>query len=643
MSLPASHSEPQLLNRTASPQPSSASSSAIPSIQSSAYGLPTSISDPSDLLTAKPAFTSYLSAGPIDRPTPIVRAASTTGVQSIAAPILPAGPGGFGRHRELVYSRPQSAQGQYDERKPETSVKQESREDWQKTVRGMPPMGGAQAEDEVMTAGGTRTREQTVRQHRPHSFHGELSDFIADPTLFDGGMTATPGPATLSNRQLEMQQLTQHQQQQQQQQQPSLPTTFSQLPHPQQTARYGDRAISRFDPSHHFSQASHAILPAHHAIAHPHPAFHPIAPSPASYSMQHRPALPFPMTPADTPRNGHPGPPQYRHSFHATSSQPFFNPQSCDPSFLQGHRASRAEESDWSSAESVGDAGAESAGEYSFDTSVSAGQDVYCRQYGPPGAMSEAGDDKEMSDQEEYDDGMDGDYSESGSIRRGSGSSRSKRIDGRAHYAQSSYPYAHQSLPNHHCSVGSQLSYGSGPPSPSYSNPYGLLALDPSVDSLYPVANAGDTSDAYTIDYSGDDGTGMPGRKPRRVSKPSKIPAPVPMPGLNKRSRGRHVPVDPKLVRSKKGGNGRVYECTVPECGKCFGRSEHLKRYFASPFSFSRLGQAFLVLTHGLPCYHLFRHIRSLHTNEKPFVCPHPNCTKEFSRHDNLFVLSSPR
>ena len=30
------------------------------------------------------------------------------------------------------------------------------------------------------------------------------------------------------------------------------------------------------------------------------------------------------------------------------------------------------------------------------------------------------------------------------------------------------------------------------------------------------------------------------------------------------------------------------------------------------------------------------RHIRSLHTNEKPFPCPHPNCTKEFSRHDNL-------
>ncbi|KAL7413924.1 hypothetical protein BDY24DRAFT_339959 [Mrakia frigida] len=101
---------------------------------------------------------------------------------------------------------------------------------------------------------------------------------------------------------------------------------------------------------------------------------------------------------------------------------------------------------------------------------------------------------------------------------------------------------------------------------------------------------------------------GAPQRKPRLV-KTSRVPAPIPVPHLNKRSRGRHVPIDPKVVRTKKGGNGRVYECMVTECGKCFGRSEHLKR-----------------------------HIRSLHTNEKPFPCPHPTCTKEFSRHDNLFV-----
>ncbi|KAJ3893904.1 hypothetical protein GG344DRAFT_23211, partial [Lentinula edodes] len=51
----------------------------------------------------------------------------------------------------------------------------------------------------------------------------------------------------------------------------------------------------------------------------------------------------------------------------------------------------------------------------------------------------------------------------------------------------------------------------------------------------------------------------------------------------------------------------RRYVCTAPECGKCFVRGEHLKR-----------------------------HVRSLHSWEKPHKCLHPGCNKTFSRRDNL-------
>lgn len=50
-----------------------------------------------------------------------------------------------------------------------------------------------------------------------------------------------------------------------------------------------------------------------------------------------------------------------------------------------------------------------------------------------------------------------------------------------------------------------------------------------------------------------------------------------------------------------------MYLCDVEGCGKCFARGEHLKR-----------------------------HVRSIHTYEKPHTCPYPGCGKDFSRHDNL-------
>jgi len=100
-----------------------------------------------------------------------------------------------------------------------------------------------------------------------------------------------------------------------------------------------------------------------------------------------------------------------------------------------------------------------------------------------------------------------------------------------------------------------------------------------------------------------------------------RTPAPEPVPNLTKKSRGRRVPTASALygvygspsassagIGSGSGGkNARTYVCKVKECGKCFARSEHLKR-----------------------------HVRSIHTNEKPHRCPHSGCNKEFSRHDNL-------
>ncbi|KAI5481565.1 zinc finger, C2H2-type protein [Pseudohyphozyma bogoriensis] len=92
-----------------------------------------------------------------------------------------------------------------------------------------------------------------------------------------------------------------------------------------------------------------------------------------------------------------------------------------------------------------------------------------------------------------------------------------------------------------------------------------------------------------------------------------------------KRSRGRRPPCSPDLVLAadpnanpseaqirycgvtKTGKPKKIFLCKVPGCGKCFKRSEHLKR-----------------------------HVRSIHTNEKPFQCQWPSCGKYFSRHDNL-------
>lgn len=133
-----------------------------------------------------------------------------------------------------------------------------------------------------------------------------------------------------------------------------------------------------------------------------------------------------------------------------------------------------------------------------------------------------------------------------------------------------------------------------------------------------------------------------------RGRKNGTISLPVPVPHLTKKSRGRKVPyVDVRTARgvsagpsasagredddsdgtadrehtvrgassrrgrggrgSAGGNGGRSFVCQVPGCGKCFVRGEHLKR-----------------------------HVRSIHTNEKPHPCPYEGCNKSFSRRDNL-------
>lgn len=103
-----------------------------------------------------------------------------------------------------------------------------------------------------------------------------------------------------------------------------------------------------------------------------------------------------------------------------------------------------------------------------------------------------------------------------------------------------------------------------------------------------------------------------PGPSGKSKKNARTLPIPVPIPNLTKKSRGRRVPTVQTISNCARGQrdaglSARIYLCDVSGCGKCFARGEHLKR-----------------------------HIRSIHTHEKPHRCPFPGCGKEFSRHDNL-------
>jgi hypothetical protein len=89
---------------------------------------------------------------------------------------------------------------------------------------------------------------------------------------------------------------------------------------------------------------------------------------------------------------------------------------------------------------------------------------------------------------------------------------------------------------------------------------------------------------------------------PVRRRRLQDIKLPVPVPNLTKKSRGRKVPTSSgvpvySLSKDKSKKGTRTYTCHVDGCGKCFVRSEHLKR-----------------------------HIRSIHTNDKREGDSSPSC-----------------
>ncbi|KAL7327679.1 hypothetical protein PS15p_206078 [Mucor circinelloides] len=103
-------------------------------------------------------------------------------------------------------------------------------------------------------------------------------------------------------------------------------------------------------------------------------------------------------------------------------------------------------------------------------------------------------------------------------------------------------------------------------------------------------------SSSSSLSSSSDSALSVSPPPSRRTSK-----ANVKSPLKATRSRGRRVSNSPSIAGQK------VFTCKHDDCGKVFKRSEHLKR-----------------------------HVRSIHTLEKPFECPYQSCSKRFSRSDNL-------
>lgn len=68
---------------------------------------------------------------------------------------------------------------------------------------------------------------------------------------------------------------------------------------------------------------------------------------------------------------------------------------------------------------------------------------------------------------------------------------------------------------------------------------------------------------------------------------------PIPVPNLNKKSRGRHVPLAESTspdgsVCSESDGIVRVFTCTADGCRKCFARYEHLRRHIRSIHTYEK-------------------------------------------------------
>ncbi|KAF8930565.1 hypothetical protein EDD21DRAFT_381903 [Dissophora ornata] len=155
----------------------------------------------------------------------------------------------------------------------------------------------------------------------------------------------------------------------------------------------------------------------------------------------------------------------------------------------------------------------------------------------------------------------------------------------------------HQQHHHHHSYSTSSLSSlsddSSMSPRSTFSN--GVISLSNSINS-YPLSR---TLSEPTLFHQGMITTSSSMSDLAKHSCESDVTAATkPTP---KRSRGRRVSSHPDNSGCK------VFTCRFEDCGKIFKRSEHLKR-----------------------------HVRSIHTLEKPFPCPIHNCPKRFSRSDNL-------
>jgi len=118
-----------------------------------------------------------------------------------------------------------------------------------------------------------------------------------------------------------------------------------------------------------------------------------------------------------------------------------------------------------------------------------------------------------------------------------------------------------------------------------------------------PAESDGDGADGNWSPPASRSGTSSPyGTRSRNVKLPPTTPMPMPEGAVKP-----PTPTTAADVAAKIQANVRSYVCQVEGCGKAFRRGEHLKR-----------------------------HVRSLHTHEKPERCTFPGCGKEFSRKDNM-------
>lgn len=583
------------------------------------------------------------------------------------AVVLPAGPGGFGRHRGLLLSRPASAQSYHSTtatNSPHPAAQQpvaapaatQASADWQRTIRRPTAPGGGtpRSRPHSFHAGDAPSLDVVADHMQQPSRAGGLGNLHpADPTLFDGGLpTAMPAlftakatgadtPSAYLNHAMQTQQ-------QQHYGRPSAMQRFDdQRPATSPSLRsYADGTVPAFgsaptayphpyppypppDPRYHQQHPQYAVPPSYGtARMHSYPQYAPGgqmgygAPFPhyqpthgqpphGPYASHWRPVHPPSQPPAGAYGNltyGHPsGRPMSSSSssFGAVataSGAPSVNGGSaCDPLAIQQHAAQRQVAharggSDWSATSSVDSRGrrslthgssadAHDADAQSAERELEDEVDIMrLEQYsgGQPVRMEGASDDSDAGGESEVDDDDDdgsGEWRAQASRRRSSAARTAPA--GYFSGGGGGHPYASSvpafGAPSQH--PGYAISYG-GPP-----HGYGLAPPPPASSGAgYHQPSTAPPAKVVRLKVVSPSSTSSGGvvkkkKKPSggSASRAAKaMPAPVPVPNLNKRSRGRHVPLDEDEVLARKGGNGKTFQCEV--CYKWFGRGEHLKR-----------------------------------------------------------------